>query len=830
MAQTDRFMIAPLNSGLQKNLKPWMIPDDSFESLRNAYIFRGRIKKRFGSYYMNQSVDYLTGQLYSRLRANIGVTPGPINIPGTATQLQIGQAFSVGTDIFTVHQLGAGVTTLSTNGAITCTIDSVANPNTVTFVGATPATDVYYYPASPVMGFADYQSPNVNDEPMYVFDTQFAYQYINDAFERLANEDTTGASVWTGDDSQFFWSSTYRGITNADYYLFVTNFNQPDRIRYWDGTHPLAVDNKWYKISPVIDGTFRLHSARLIVPFKDRVVCFNTIENNEGVSIGTSNATTGNFGPVVAPGGVYKKGQSFVVGSTVFTVISDLPGAQPMAYSNAILPLKATAPTGTFDVTTGTVNITGNGTNPGQTVYFLDDTTGTSFSYVNRCRFSLNGNPVAGDGFQQYVGKGGYIDAPTKEEIITCEFLKDRLIVYFERSTWELVYTANQILPFTWQKINTELGAEATFSVVPFDKVVLGVGNVGIHACNGSNVERVDDKIPNDVYEIRNSGDGVKRVYGIRDYFAECVYWTFPQSNKDATYPNRVLVYNYATGSWAYNDDSFTAFGYFQRQPNMTWSSARRTWAEATNTWSSGTIQSNFRQIVAGNQEGFVTIIDTETGRNAQALQITNITLTDNNKVAITCINHNLTTDSDYILIKSAQGVTGLNDLVYQVYLVVDADTFIILNENITGTYTGGGTIARVSQIDILTKQYNFYVDQGVNSMINKVDFLVDKTYSGEVSVDYFVSSSSVSQLSSGQASDALLGTGVLETRAYDLVPYEETQSRLWHPIYPMADGECIQLRIYLNDAQLKDTDIAFAGFELNAMTFFTQRSASRLQ
>ena len=40
----DRFLIAPFNSGLQKNLKPWLIPDDAFEQLINA--FAGATDKR----------------------------------------------------------------------------------------------------------------------------------------------------------------------------------------------------------------------------------------------------------------------------------------------------------------------------------------------------------------------------------------------------------------------------------------------------------------------------------------------------------------------------------------------------------------------------------------------------------------------------------------------------------------------------------------------------------------------------------------------------------------------------------------------------------------
>ena len=29
MAQTDRFMIAPINTGMQTDLKPWLIPDEA---------------------------------------------------------------------------------------------------------------------------------------------------------------------------------------------------------------------------------------------------------------------------------------------------------------------------------------------------------------------------------------------------------------------------------------------------------------------------------------------------------------------------------------------------------------------------------------------------------------------------------------------------------------------------------------------------------------------------------------------------------------------------------------------------------------------------------
>lgn len=51
---------------------------------------------------------------------------------------------------------------------------------------------------------------------------------------------------------------------------------------------------------------------------------------------------------------------------------------------------------------------------------------------------------------------GGYVEAATDEEMVSTEFINDRLIVFFKRSTWELSYTGNQVQPFIWQKFNSE--------------------------------------------------------------------------------------------------------------------------------------------------------------------------------------------------------------------------------------------------------------------------------------------------------------------------------------------------------------------------------------
>ena len=74
------------------------------------------------------------------------------------------------------------------------------------------------------------------------------------------------------------------------------------------------------------------------------------------------------------------------------------------------------------------------------------------------------------------------------------------------------------------------------------------------------------------------------------------------------------------------------------------------------------------------------------------------------------------------------------------------------------------------------------------------------------------------------------MGNNVLDTSPYPLVPLEQFQERLWHPIYFQTDGECIQLFMYLTDGQLRDPGVAFEDFQLEGMILYTLPTAQRLQ
>jgi len=779
----DRFLISPINTGLQTDMKPWQILDDAFTYLQNAYVFRGRVRKRFGSLLMG------TSPLNSQLRISLGTNNNmalslPANTSAHTPQLAIGQMFSLGTDTFEVYQLGMGVATLSTNAGVSAVIDSTATPNTITFTGGAAST-VYWYPALPVMGITQYETGAVNNHPTYAFDTEFAYLFSGSP-GAWARSGTGGNPVWKGSNTNYFWTSNWTGIPGV-ILLFVSNFNftlgaaapaaTDDPIWYLNGTTWTARLG-----SSTANGIFFLpggnavgagpfvQTARIIVAFRNRQVLLNTVEND--------NSATG--------------------GSGVAT------------------------------------------------------------QYKNRARFSFNGSPLAVNAWYEpnqtdasgnVAAGGGFVDATTDEEIISAEFIKDRLIVYFERSTWELAYTGNEILPFRWNKLNTELGSQSTFSTIPFDKEVLTIGNTGVHGCNGSNVVRIDEKIPDEIFEFEAKANGNLRTVGIRDYYNELAIWTFVSDLETATqtFPNQILIYNYRNGSWALFDDCFTFFGYFEQQADTTWaSSAPQTWEQANYTWNSGIIQANQRQILGGNQQGFVLRLADDVSRNAPGMNLTNIGplpmggspgqfASASGILTLTIVNHNLTAapqeypnSMDYILLENIVAdmttQTILNGNIFKVWQVIDANTITINTFGVltSGTYKGGGTVSRVSNIQIATKQFNPYVDQDRNVFVQRIDFGVQNTEAGEILVDYFPSSSDVSMVSSGVESTSIMGTSVLETRPYTIFSLETYQEILWHPVYFQCGAEFIQFALYMTNTQMTTPAIALSDFELQGMILYT--------
>lgn len=729
----DKFLIAPLNSGIQQDVDPWLIMDDAYEELKNMHVWRGKLMKRYGSSPMNPLKAAIEQQLFSRFRLKIGTTLAVSGdfaatiVPGAIWK--IGQLFSIGSTIFTVRQANGA---MYSTGAATGTYNIATGIVSITGNTENPLTDIYFYPAEPAMKLARYDTFQINNEQTIGFDTQFAYTYAKaTGWQSLGPVPSVpiipGDAQWSGTNSDFYWVTNWRGVAANDFILFATNNIVADQIKYYNGS---VAPGTWTNFSPTYNagGPHVIRTAKVVIPFKERLLLMNTTEQ-------------------------------IVAGDAVFQ---------------------------------------------------------------NRIRYSKVGSPIAVDSFYEQAGLGDFIDITTREAIISAGIVKDRMIIFCEKSTYELVYTGNQILPFVIQNLNNELGVESMNSLVPFDKLLLGFGSSGINMCDGLNVERIDNKIPYTIFSIHNKNDGPERVVGIRNFYTEECYFSFPSSDKSndnaETFPNQVLVYNYRTQSFALNDDSITAFGYYQDNDDVTWAGLNTSWQAGNERWEDASQTALFLSTIAGNQHG-ITYVLNNNNTNAQSLSITDVINFAGHQSDIIVEDHNLSV-GDFVYINNCTGITNINNAIFRVHSVANERTFRVLTANpIVGFYDGGGTIAIVSKPFVLSKRYNFYTSSGKKSQLLRTDFLIDTVENGELTFEYHTSFSNRPLQADAQLTGTALGASILDMKPI-AGSYEVEQEKIWRSIYPFAEGDTVQYELTLTDNQMRTNNIAESDIVIHAIMF----------
>lgn len=472
-------------------------------------------------------------------------------------------------------------------------------------------------------------------------------------------------------------------------------------------------------------------------------------------------------------------------------------------------------------------------------------------------RWSMQGDVLNANAFRSdLVGYGGFLVLPTNEVIVSAAYVKDTLLIKCERSSWKLVYTNNEVLPFIYQKINTELGSESRFSLVPFDKGVYAVGNYGITTDDSVNVERIDLQIPSTIFDFNNDKNGTSRICGIRDFFKETVYWNYPKSAQNPTFPNNVLLYNYRNETYATLTDSFTTFGYFQNINDQTWADLSGfTWAQWLSAWNAGLTQSFFPEVIAGTQHGFVEMImQDEKYLSDASLYISSVDFT----LPIpqfTIPNHNLQT-GDIVALTGIIGLAGigidpalLNGQTYLVSKVSDnivtlefyditavpptpsfIDIFTAGLASAASVYIGNGVVSKYNNFKIATKVFSPFYEGGSQCRIGYIDFFLTKTDTGEFSSNVYVNENTNFSMTTTGA--ARLGSNVVKTCPENLalVPYQASQKKIWHRQYVGSVAQNFQVVMSLTPEQNANELFCGQQFELHALSFYISQNARLIQ
>lgn len=186
-----------------------------------------------------------------------------------------------------------------------------------------------------------------------------------------------------------------------------------------------------------------------------------------------------------------------------------------------------------------------------------DTGAGTTTNFPQRARWCQAQGPSNWDDIT--AGGGGFVDAPTGDQILSAQALQDVIIVQFTNSVWTLRPVPDPALPFRWDKINDFRACDGKMATAGFDRYVAALGVRGITATDGVETQRIDDRIQDFTVDEVNVNE-FQKVFSARS-FANRRWWTlFPRN--DATENDGALIHDDESGAFSTYSINLNCLGF----------------------------------------------------------------------------------------------------------------------------------------------------------------------------------------------------------------------------------------------------------------------------
>ncbi len=269
------FLISNYATGFDREVQPWLLPNDAFTELLDGFVYRGVCQKRDGySGFANGLKSTYTESRMVHQVANVAPATGAIDGANRTftwtltTPVARGRVVITGSNpVQVMTDDGLGAFTGDGVGTINYTTGAVSITFTLAPAGASTVLLTYsYHQGLPVMGIMSFYPTN-NIRQMIVADTVYVNRY-NPATDRL--DDISSATPYTGTYVDFWSWVNYESSTSAPRLLFC-NGVVGDVIQRYDGTN-VAAYAALNNAAPFVI------NARQMFVVQDRLVLFQTIE------------------------------------------------------------------------------------------------------------------------------------------------------------------------------------------------------------------------------------------------------------------------------------------------------------------------------------------------------------------------------------------------------------------------------------------------------------------------------------------------------------------------------------------------------------------------
>lgn len=270
------FLISNYATGLDRELQPWLLPNDALVELLDGYVYRGVMNKRYGySKYSNTvKATYAESRMVHQI-SDVPPNSGAIDGVNSTYTWTLTAPVARGSVTITGSNPAQTLTDSDGDGVFsgpdgTGTINYTTGEVEITFttppaVGSTVLLTYSYHQGLPVMGVMNFYPQN-NVKQLILADTRYVNRY-NPTTDRL--EDLPAGS-YNGDGADFWSWVNYEDASSNPRLLFC-NGVVGDVIQQYDGT---SIVNYAPNFSL---GTL---NAKQMFNVKDRLVLFQTIESS----------------------------------------------------------------------------------------------------------------------------------------------------------------------------------------------------------------------------------------------------------------------------------------------------------------------------------------------------------------------------------------------------------------------------------------------------------------------------------------------------------------------------------------------------------------------
>lgn len=602
MSSYQPFPISEFKTGVFNYLEPWIRPQDAFDPLENAFVYRGTLNKRTGYTLLGSEDVPGKGRMFYRDFLQVGDgTTGPFSgtisnaplIPGTLT-------ITDGTETFTsntTEPVGTLTGSLGGTGSITWASGSYSVTFNSSVTATTPIFGSYAFTASrPIMGIKNWVN-SLNDQiSLIVFDTRrmCIFNEGTQVFDPINSvQDFVG--LGNGGTGPYTFTLGFINIVPNTFSLIAGGITATDDgIGNLSGSGVAAGSTIDYSNGDITINFSAGNSSQFVETYKVNGDYFSgTFQNFFNVT---------NWNAPGEYGGTDHADCSYITNNVDRITLFD--GTH---LSRPIFPItQANKTSFTNDITTCLdIDVFKN-----RLLLQRPSIVGKTFPEGPSIRFSAVLNPL--NFVADVAGNGGIEEAPTSDWIFASEFLRDQMVVFFRNSTWLFRFTGLANQPFRWDRLNFSKSTDCPYGSIAYDERVTSIGSKGLIACDGVNVQRYDlpiiDFFLNDIdYTF------ISQCYSLRFDNTNQTWTLYPDLENDAGKSNKILVYNFLENTWSKYDIPLSVIGLYKITSDAVWEDFPDTsWSEADFTWNSYLLQSATPNLLGGSHEGNVYQMDFE--------------------------------------------------------------------------------------------------------------------------------------------------------------------------------------------------------------------------